>query len=232
MPHPKEGYRLKDGRSVDGASTIADYFKDRGAVDNLIGWGHSMGKKGLPWRGQRDIAGNIGTVVHQMVEDHIKGFQVVCPLPHTEAEAAKLAYNAFREWSKGLGVKYIKIEPNLVSEAKEYGGTPDAIGRVDVLGQDVGDLTLFDWKTGAGIYKSALRQVAAYRNLWDENHPGLPIKNGAYIVRFDKKTGYFEWNHLSNAELDVAFESFLGFLEEFRRDKALEIILERSKSRA
>lgn len=226
MPTPKEGYRLKDGRSVPGASTIADYFKDRGGVDNLISWGYSMGKKGVQWRGKRDAAGDIGTVVHKMVEDHIKGLSVTCPLPPTETVAALRSFGAFKEWSARLGVEYIEVEPTLVSEAKEYGGTPDAIGRVS------GDLTLFDWKTGSGVYKSALRQVAAYKILWDENRPELAITNGAYIARFDKKDGAFEWYHLNNSELDVAFESFLGFLEEWRRDRALEVILERSKSRA
>lgn len=243
MPTPKEGYRLKDGRVIPGASTIADYFKDRKGVDSLVGWGYSVGKKaGLQiaeaeaagivdfkpraWKDERDAAGNVGTVIHKMVEDHIRGDPVTCPLPPTEAEAATRAYNAWKEWSAGLGVRYIRVEPLLVSEAKEYGGTPDAIGMVD------GKLTLFDWKTGAGIYKSALRQVAAYRNLCDETRPATPIENGAYIVRFDKKTGAFEWHHVSNSELDVAFESFLGFYEEWRRERALEIILERSKSRA
>ena len=75
MPHPKSGYKLKDGSKVPGVTTIIGRFKDSGG---LLWWAFEQGKSAE--RGEisslydkRDEAADAGTLAHSMVEAHIDG---------------------------------------------------------------------------------------------------------------------------------------------------------------
>jgi hypothetical protein len=80
-----------------------------------------------------------------------------------------------------------------------FGGTPDAI----VVNEK---LALGDWKTSSAIYGDYLLQLAAYGQLWNENHPELPITGGSHLLRFDKQYGDFEHRYFE--QLDDAWEAF------------------------
>jgi len=70
MPTPKKGYFLKDGTNVPGTTTIIGRFKESGG---LIQWAYNRGKEGLKLYESRDKAAELGTIVHSMVEEYIKG---------------------------------------------------------------------------------------------------------------------------------------------------------------
>ena len=75
MPHPRQGYRDKDGKRVPGVTTIIGRFKDSGG---LLWWAFEQGKSAE--RGEinslydkRDEAGESGTIAHALVEMFIRG---------------------------------------------------------------------------------------------------------------------------------------------------------------
>jgi hypothetical protein len=159
MPTPKAGYFLKDGTKVPGTTTICGAYKDAGG---LIHWAWQQGKQGLNYLETRDKAGTLGTSVHSQIEDRLnKDGRLLWPgLDH---------------------ITVIEQEIQLVSEVERYGGTIDAVG-VDGEGRYV----LLDWKTSKGLYPNYQMQLAAYKNIWNENCPGREITGGAYIVHFTK----------------------------------------------
>ncbi len=164
MPTPKAGYFLKDGvTKVPGTTTICSAYKDSGG---LIHWAWQQGTQGLDYRETRDKAGDKGTDIHAQIE-------------------ARLKEDGLLPWPGLTHIRVVEQEIQLVSEMFRYGATPDAIGE-----DDQGRLVLLDWKTSKGIYGNYQLQLAAYIQAWNENHPGLEITGGAYIVHFSK-TGEF-----------------------------------------
>ena len=59
-------------------------------------------------------------------------------------------------------------------------------------------LVLLDYKTSNGVYSDMLIQLAAYKNLWEENRPDLPITGGCHLLRFAKERGDFAHHYFKN----------------------------------
>lgn len=215
MPHPKEGYRLKDGTRVPGTTTIIGRFKDAGG---LIHWAYQCGVDGIDYRSVRDRAADAGTLAHSFVEKHIQGEtdrQIFAGLNGEETTVrAKAAYLAYRGWERQTKVKIVAQEMSLVSERYKFGGTPDAIGRIG------SELCLLDWKSSNGLYRDMLVQVAAYKHLWEEHHPDQLLTGGFHICRFAKTHGDFAHYHFPN--LDEAWEQFLLFRRAYDIDRELK----------
>lgn len=220
MPTPRAGYFLKDGTKVPGTTSIIGRFKESGG---LLQWAFKQGQSGKTHLYQEaEIAADIGTVAHSMVEAHIHG------APHEDIMAiatgafldsdrrvkAESAYNAYLAWAKNFNVQIIAQEIQLVSEKHRFGGTPDAIGLVG------NQLVLLDWKTSNSVYSDYLIQLAAYRHLWEENNPDQPITGGFHLLRFAKEHGDFAHHYFPN--LDEAWQQFLLFRSAFDIDKVLK----------
>ena len=124
------------------------------------------------------------------------------------------AFNAYQQWQANFKVEIVSQEIQLVSEKYRYGGTPDAVGMVG------NQLVLLDWKTSNGIYTDYLVQLAAYKNLWEENFPERPLTGGFHLLRFAKEHGDF--GHHYFADLDNAWRQFLLFREAYEIDKELK----------
>lgn len=218
---PIKGYRLADGTSVIGVTTIISRFKNSGP---LLHWACAQGR--LIERGEikslydkRDEAANIGTAAHEMTECFLRGEdeEAKCAelLPQEEDRIkARQAYSMFREWWDQTSLKIYKYEIPLVSEQYRFGGCPDWILETP-KGLAIGDI-----KTSKGIYVDYLIQVAAYKQLWEENFPDEPITDGFHICRFSKD--YPDFDHKYCAELDVAWEQFKDFVKAYERDKVLK----------
>lgn len=125
--------------------------------------------------------------------------------------AANRGFDSFSRWIDQTRVKILDREEPFVSEEMKIGGTPDAIGTID------GRLCLLDWKTGNSVYSDHLLQVAAYRAIWEENHPGEKIVGGFHLLRFSKENADFA--HRYFAELDEALELFKMFRRAYDLDK-------------
>ncbi len=215
MPTPKAGYFLKDGSKVPGTTTICGAYKDSGG---LLHWAWEQGTKGLDYRQTRDKAGDIGTLVHAIIEAMLKG-----ELPPAVSEEAAKAVHAFLGWQRQNKIEIIEAEIQLVSEEYKYGGTLDAVGVIDE------EYVLLDWKTSKGVYKNYLLQLAAYIQLWNENHPGMEIVK-ACLVRFSKTDGVCEPYFFPAEDLSVALTQFLAFREAYNREYLLDMVLEKAKS--
>lgn len=220
MPTPKDGYFLKDGSRVPGTTTIISRFKESGG---LLQWAFQQGKANkshLYEEAQK--AADVGTVVHAMVEMDVNGKGPIeiadyfkAQLPDLEMQRKALSsFNAYKSWAKNFNVEIIAQETQLVSEQHRYGGTLDAIGIISDL------RCLLDWKSSNAIYTDYLIQLAAYKNLWEENHPEQPITGGFHLLRFSKENGDFAHHHFP--ELNKAWRQFVIFREAYDNDKELK----------
>lgn len=211
MAHPAGGYRNKAGIRVCGTTTVIGRFKDSGG---LLYWAFEQGKAAE--RGEierlydkRDEAAESGTLAHAMVEAHIKGED----LPDGPQDA-KNAFQAYLSWESMTKLKIVEQEMPMVSEEYQFGGCPDAIGEIN------DELCLVDWKTSNGVYPDYLIQLAAYKQLWEENHPDRLLTGGFHLCRFAKSHGDFAHHYYPN--LDEAWEQFKLFRQAYDIDKELK----------
>ncbi|MFA5322707.1 MAG: PD-(D/E)XK nuclease family protein [Smithella sp.] len=212
MPTPHKGYFTKDGKKVPGTTTIIGRFKESGG---LIQWAYNRGKEGLELYESRDKASELGTIVHDMVENFIRG--TLAPMPELneiDHKAVVSAYEAFQEWFDSNKFKVVAQEIQLVSEIHLYGGTPDAIAM-----DGKGRLCLLDWKTSNGVYQDYLFQLGAYRMLWNENNPDNQLTGGSHLCRFAKENGDFAHHFYPN--IDEAERGFLLMRGLYDIDKGL-----------
>lgn len=221
----------KEGQRVPGVTTIIGRFKDSGG---LIWWAsrlafnpylelrtlcESGAKSGVlatwlkdnpsenaDFRAERDKAADVGTVCHAMVECHIRKrkFDPASLTVECSQElliAARKPFESYKKWAKLSRLTPAHAETRLVSERFQYGGMVDAV-QID------GELCIIDWKTSNSVYLDYILQVAAYRNLWNENNPKKKVTEG-HLIRFgkgDKQS--FAHHAFSEDDLDVAFQAF------------------------
>lgn len=218
MPTPQAGYKTADGRPCPGTTTIIGRFKESGG---LIQWAYQQGKKGVPLYESRDVAGDIGTHIHAMIEAHIRG-QLLPDYPagmkSEHVEQCKSGYGAFARWADGMHLDIAPVEVPLVCECHRFGGTPDAIAveRDDTL-------SLLDWKSSKSFYFDNLIQLAAYLHLWNVNRSGQQINGNIHVVRFGKDGADFEHRSfpLTHPKLAKAFRQFELYREAYDIDKFL-----------
>lgn len=204
MPTPVKGYFLKDGSRVPGTTTVISNCKI-GGIEGLLYWANQEGLAGRNYRETRDAAADAGTCAHDMVECDIRGsdFDKSKYKPET-LKLAEGAFKAYRKWAKQTKLKAVAPETRLVSETHKYGGTLDAM-LVD------GELALGDWKTSNSVRADYLIQLAAYRNLWEENHPDQIVTGGFHLLKFSKPDHEDDPVHFSHhhwSHLDLAWDAF------------------------
>lgn len=204
MPTPAKGYYLKDGTRVPGTTTIISNCQ-LGGIDGLLGWANSLGKQGKDHREERDKAADAGTACHEMAECYALGTKFdASKYPGDAIAKAEHAFAAFKEWATQTQLRIAITELGLVSERYRYGGTLDAMF-VN------GKLSLGDYKTSNGLRASMLIQLAAYKNLWEENRPDEPITGGFHLLRFSRPDHPDDPVHFSHhywSDLSLAWEAF------------------------
>jgi hypothetical protein len=216
MPHPTGGYRLKDGTRVPGTTTVIGRFKESGG---LLQWAFKQGQEGKESLYEsRDEAASIGTIAHTMVEVHLHGADLTrAAAPSTSDETwtkAQAAFKAYLTWERHTQLEIVRQEQSLVCECHRFGGTLDAIGLIDL------ERCLLDWKTSNGLYADMLIQLAAYRHLWEVNHPEELLTGGFHLCRFSKDHGDFAHHYFPN--LDEAWEAFVLMRRLYDIDKDLK----------
>lgn len=206
-------YLLKDGTRVPGVTTIIGRFKDSGG---LIHWAWEQGSEGKDYRQVRDEAANAGHVAHEMIEADIVGRDPVLD-EKWSADARKLgasAFGAYQSWRASSNVEILHTERPLISEAHRFGGTLDAIGRIG------GAFCLIDWKSSNRIYADYLVQIAAYRQLWEEN--GGEKIEGFHLLRVGKELGDFHHHYWPAAAVDPAWRMFVHLRGAYEIDRVLK----------
>src|SRR3990167_610387 len=211
MATPKKGYYTAYGSRVPGVTTILSRFKD---ASGIIHWAWQCGIDGKDYREVRDNAADIGTLAHSMVEAYIHKREFK-PDGYTEEQIGKAgnSFAAFLAWATDTQLIAAETEIRMVSEKYRYGGTPDVFFIK-------GKRSLGDWKSSNAVYPEYICQLAAYKNLWEENHPDQPIEGGAHLIRFDKTYGDFHHHYYS--DLNDAWEAFKHMRVLYDLDKILK----------
>lgn len=192
-------YYNKNGQIVPSVTTVIGRFKES---SGLIWWAWDCGMKGINYTQVRDEAAIVGTILHDMIEASIKKIEFKeSDYDKNFAERAKIPFEAFRKWHGRSNVILSEAEISLISEEYQYGGMLDALPNGN-------ELYVIDWKSTKRIYPDHIVQVAAYRQLWNENNPVNRAEDG-HIVRFDKETGAFQHMYLPKKNLDRGFTAFL-----------------------
>jgi Thiamine monophosphate kinase len=214
MARPIRGYKLADGSKVPGVTTITGRFKDSGG---LLHWAWKQGMDGLDYRHTRDAAATAGTACHTLIDCHLRNHPEELPAElDAELEAkARKGFAAFSEWYSQTMVTIDVTETPMVSERYRFGGTPDAIGKVN------GKRVLLDWKAANGIYSDYLCQCAAYVLLWEEHHPDDPIES-VHLLRVGKEFSEFHHHQWGREVIDHAAKAFLHMRELYELDQLLK----------
>ena len=154
-------------------------------------------------------AADFGTVIHNDLNNIVLGN----PIAPAETEKQQKVRDAICEWYNNE-VKEVRFsERSFIHPLKCYAGT------LDLLYEDNNDeLTLLDAKTqavgpskNATFYPEWVMQLSAYADM-------LPTKVKCKTLVLDShEEGFgFETKEYSDEELDAAFKSFLGLLENWK----------------
>ena len=200
----RKKYRNEAGEPLPGVTTALGVM----GKPPLKFWAFSQGQ--AYERGEidslyekRDEAADAGTLAHSFVETHLKGLPEpqVDDLDEAVLKKAEGCFLAYLDWEKSHQFQPIESELSLVSEKHGYGGTLDIAA---VMGAN----SIVDIKTSKDVYFSMKVQVAAYKELWNENYPDNPIKD-CHILRLGEDGGF---SHHYYPNLDKEFECFLHCL--------------------
>lgn len=208
-------YKLKDGRLVPGASTIARYDAPS---PHLMRWAYNCGVRKENFDEVRNLAAEIGTSTHFLIEGKLNGFE--CDLSDYSQNVIDAAQtcleNFWRVWEENE-MTLLGSEIKLVSEEYEYGGTLDLL----CLNRR-NEKTLWDYKVTSGVYFGHRAQLSGYQALHDENFPDDPILTRA-LVRIPKdKDQNAEVHHQSNRDMELHFEAFKAQLKLYYALKAIK----------
>lgn len=193
------------GKPVPGATTIINNHL-AWKWPALSRWMVNQAKQELDPDAIRDVAANIGTLAHAMIEDHIA--DVMNWLDHepanlkeyaqTDIDLAENAFIAFLDWEQAHHVIYKASELQLVHTKEMYGGTIDLLAEVD------GELTMVDFKTSSGVYSDHIIQAAAYQELLFANKYGYP----PVLILHLGKDGRMTEHHFTQEQMAVPWHVF------------------------
>jgi hypothetical protein len=145
-------------------------------------------------------AANIGTLVHEWIENFLSDPGLPPPLPKNPKMLASV--NSFLKWHKDHHMTAYETEFKVLSLAHQYAGTCDFDGMVCT------ERCLVDWKTGKAVYPEMVLQLAAYLLAREEE---LEITYDAgYIMVLPKDGGEVIARRYSRQELITAAAGFLG----------------------
>lgn len=124
----------------------------------------------------------IGSKVHRAIQAHIYAKRRL-RITHDHGQIQK-AYEAFLDWEKSSGVKWLESEVRVCNKHQGYAGRLDAIAEID------GVKYVIDFKTANACYPEYKMQIAAYCG-------ALNIERGAVLL-LDKETGIPKWQEVKN----------------------------------
>lgn len=142
-------------------------------------------------------AGLVGTVVHGLIEDYLKGKKI----PNQSDPSVVNCWNKFTDWWNNSKYEVVELEKKVFSKKYNYAGTLDLI-----LKDRKGNLVLADIKTSNSISFDYALQLNAYRQAYEEETK-TKISKGL-IIRLPKKSGNIEVRELPlNKQM---FNAFIG----------------------
>jgi len=175
-------YKNKDGVSIPGVTTVLNILNKPA----LIKWANNLGLRGIDSSKYRDKMGDIGTLAHLMILEHLSGKkQDYSEYSKDDIDKAENCLISFFEWEKTNKIEPILIEEQLISSLN-FGGIVDCFCKLN------GVETLIDFKTGKAIYPEMEYQVAAYRQLIKENLKKMDFNVRILRIGRDENEGFEE----------------------------------------
>ena len=176
----KNIYKYND-KIVPSVTTILEYFGDK---SGLMGWANNLGRNGIILKQEQDKITAIGTNVHNYIENYlINKFNIEGEIKEIKDDI-HLQYCKlnFLNWINNIYGRNIEFEPifiekSFISEKYLYAGTCDLYCKLN------GRYTIIDFKTSNRYHMAMHFQLAAYRQLLQEN--GYKVDR-LKILRLDK----------------------------------------------
>ena len=152
-------YKNLQGITVPSVTTILSLLNKPA----LVKWANNLGLQGIDSTKYRDKLADVGTLAHRLILDYFMKVKTDTSAYSKETiDKAENSFLSFLEWTKDKKIELLLVETYLVSEKFKFGGTFDFYGLVNSV------YCLIDFKTGTGIYEDFIYQVAAYRELIEE----------------------------------------------------------------
>ena len=193
-------YKTKNGDIVPGVTTILNATINKPA---LVKWANQLGLQGYDSSVYVDETAKIGTLAHEMIQEHLGGNKVdYGAYSKDQINAAENSLLSYFEWERQLGkpIKTIHIELPLVSEMMKYGGTIDWYGMIG------DEYWLIDIKTAKGLFPEHQYQVSAYYSMLIEN--GYKV-DGVRLLRVGRSEDEgFDDHVVAKERLAQGFEVF------------------------
>lgn len=175
---------------------LADNFLDKTLTSEAL----EMSLK--EWRKAKEEAADIGSAIHDWIEQKIKGLEPAIP----EDDKVKNGVLAFLKWQNENKIKWLETEKIVYSKKYNFVGKLDAIAKIN------GKTCLIDYKSSKGIYPEFYLQTAAYQLAYEEEH-GKKL-DGRILIHLGKEDGVFETIEANDKKDSKAF---LGLLEAKKR---------------
>lgn len=205
-------YKLKDGTSVSGVTTI---------ISGNLGWNtrplmHWSWQQGIDGKDYKEVskeACDAGSLVHKQIEHDLKGKGMVDVSKYTPEviQKAKTAYEAWLEWKSLVDFKVLASELSLVSEEHNFGGTIDVAAVKNKT-------CILDLKSSNATYADHLIQLSAYGKLYEECRNDKI--EAYYLLRLGKEDGSFHYSYWP--ELSNGWKAFEHLLELHKLQKVLK----------
>jgi hypothetical protein len=145
----------------------------------------------------KEDAGLVGTVVHGLIEDFLKGKDI----PKQSDPAVVNCWNLFLDWWNKQEYEVVELEKKIYSKKYNYAGTLDL-----VVKDKKGNLVLMDIKTSNFISFDYFLQLNAYKFAYEEETKSKVSKS--FIVKLSKKDAEIEIKEIPlNKKL---FNAFIG----------------------
>lgn len=208
------------------ANTAVDYIKQnseliKGQYDN---WTYIIQENKLEearnaWSQKRDKAGDIGTTIHNAIEEYVKSKINNQPEPIlTLLDDARKMFEKFKEWEKEHDVKFLLSEQKLYSEKHWFAGTVDLV--VEIKGKKF----IADIKTAKDIYTTNYIQMAGYHIALEElgkvkDLEGYIVINLPKEIKKNGKAKFKEKRIYNTADFRKAFLNCLELYKFLNKEK-------------
>ena len=158
----------------------------------------------------KEDAGLVGTVVHGLIEDFLKGKDI----PKQSDPALVNCWNLFLDWWNKQEYEVVELEKKIYSKKYNYAGTLDL-----VVKDKKGNLVLMDIKTSNFISFDYFLQLNAYKFAYEEETRSKVSKS--FIVKLSKKDAEIEIKEIPlNKKL---FNAFIGAKYVMEQMQSVEI---------
>ena len=158
----------------------------------------------------KEDAGLVGTVVHGLIEDFLKGIDI----PKQSDPAVVNCWNLFLDWWNKQEYEVVELEKKIYSKKYNYAGTLDL-----VVKDKKGNLVLMDIKTSNFISFDYFLQLNAYKFAYEEETGSKVSKS--FIVKLSKKDAEIEIKEIPlNKKL---FNAFIGAKYVMEQMQSVEI---------